>query len=53
MTLTAEYAWEAEGVQLEVTYIVCRKGVVAQWLVLRHIFKVCAREKVYEGGVDQ
>ena len=32
------------------TYIGIRQGTVAQWVTLRPIFEVHAREKGYEGG---
>ena len=32
------------------TYIGRRQATVAQWVALRPLFEVCAREKGYEGG---
>ena len=40
---------EAEGAQLEATYIGRRKGIVAQWVALRPILKLCTRDKGYKG----
>ena len=39
-----------EGVQLAAMYIGRRQGEVSQWVALRSIFEVCAREQGYEGG---
>ena len=36
--------------QSAMKYLERRKGAVAQWVVLRPIFEVCARDAVYEGG---
>ena len=41
---------EAAGTQLAMTYIGRRKATVAQWVALRPLLEVCAREKGYEGG---
>ena len=38
------------GMKSVVTHIRCRQGTVEQWVALRPIFKLCAREKGYEGG---
>ena len=37
----------------EATYIGCRQRVVASWVALLPIFKVCAREKGYAVGRGQ
>ena len=34
------------------TYLDRRQEIVAEWVALRPIFYVCARETVYEGGGD-
>ena len=36
--------------KLAMTYIGRRQATVAQWVALRPLFEVCAREKGYEGG---
>ena len=41
---------EATGTQLAMTYIGIRKANVAQWVVLRPIFEVCAGNTGNEGG---
>ena len=46
----AEVVREAAGTQSAMTYIGIRQATVAQWVVLRSLFKMCAREKGYEGG---
>ena len=38
------------GTQSEMTYIGRRHKTVAQWVTLRPIFEVCARETGSEGG---
>ena len=40
---------EAEGTQLARTYIGRRQATVSQWVALRPLFDVCAREIWYEG----
>ena len=40
----AEVVQETTGTQLEMTYNGRRQGTVVQWVVLRPIFEVCARE---------
>ena len=40
----------AAWIQLEATYIGRRKGKVNQWVEMRPIFEVCARDQGYEGG---
>ena len=46
----AEVLWESAGTQSEMTYIGRRQASVENWVALRPLFKVCAREKVYEGS---
>ena len=41
---------EAEGTQSMRIYIERRKATVAQWVALRPLFEICARETGYEGG---
>ena len=41
---------EATGLQSEMTYIGRWQVTVAQWVALRPLFEVCAREKGYGGG---
>ena len=40
----------ANGMKTVAKYIVCRKGVIMQWVALRPIFSVSAWEKGFEGG---
>ena len=49
-TLGAEGIREAAGTQSARIYIERRQATVAQWVVLRPLFDVCARETGYEGG---
>ena len=44
----AEGAREADGIQLEMTYIGRRKETVAQWVALRPLFEVCEGENGYK-----
>ena len=44
---------EAAGTQSEITYIVRQQATVSQWVALRSMFEVCAREKGYKGGWSQ
>ena len=46
----AEGVREAVGTQSARTYIEQRQATVAQWVALRPLFEVCARETGYEGG---
>ena len=46
----AEGVRETSGTQSARTYIWRRQENVAQWMVLRPIFEVCARDTWYEGG---
>ena len=46
----AEEVKEAVGDRLATTYIGSRQEMVAPWVVLRLVFDVYARDKVYEGG---
>ena len=46
----AEVIREAAGTQLDRIYIERRQANVAQWVALRPLFEVCAREKGYKGG---
>ena len=41
---------EAAGTQSEIIYIVRQQATVSQWVALRSMFEVCAREKGYKGG---
>ena len=41
---------EAVGTQLARNYIERRQATVAQWVALRPLFEVCARETWYAGG---
>ena len=50
VTPWAEVVRKAVGTQSAMTYIGRRQGTVAQWVALRLIFKVCARDTGYEGG---
>ena len=47
VTLVVGEVQEAAGTQSEDTYIFRRHGTVAQWVALRPIFEVCARENGY------
>ena len=49
-TPRAELVQEAAVTQLVMTYIGRRQATVEQWVALRSLFKVCARDKGYEGG---
>ena len=49
VTPKAEVVREALDNQSSTNYIRRRKGVVAQWVALRPIFKVCAMEKFCDG----
>ena len=49
VTPRVEVFQEAAVTQLEMTYIGRRQGMAAQWMALRPIFEVYAREKGYEG----
>ena len=40
----------ANGMKTVAKYIVCRKGVIMQWVALRPIFSVSAWGKGFEGG---
>ena len=44
-----EIVQEAAGMQLVMTYIGRHQETVAQWVELRLIFELCARERVYKG----
>ena len=44
-TPEAEGVREAAGMKSEMTYIWIRHATVAQWVVLRPLFEVCARDK--------
>ena len=46
----SEVIQEAAGTQSARIYIERRKATVAQWVPLRPLFEVCARETGYEGG---
>ena len=46
----AEEVQEAAGTQLAKTYIGRIQEMVAQWVALRPIIKLCIREMGYEGG---
>ena len=46
----AEGLREAAGTQSEIIYIEIWKATVAQWVALRPLFEVCARDPGYEGG---
>ena len=46
----AEGIREAAGTWSERTYIERRQETVAQWVALRPLFQVCAKETGYEGG---
>ena len=41
---------EAVGTKSARTYIERRRATVEQWVVLRPLFEVCAKETWYEGG---
>ena len=43
----SEVILEAEGTQLDGIYIERQRETVAQWVVLRPLFEVCARETGY------
>ena len=47
----AEGIREAAGTQLDRIYIERCQTTVAQWVALRPLFEVCARETGYEGGL--
>ena len=45
---------EAAGMKSTAIYIGYRQGMLAQWVALHPLLKVCTREKVYEwGGVTR
>ena len=46
----AECKQESAGTQSARIYIEQRQANVAQWVALRLLFEVCARETGYEGG---
>ena len=46
----AEVTREGLGNQSESIYIEQQQATVAQWVALRPLFEVCARETGYEGG---
>ena len=59
MRQSGDGTWEtpgAEGIQEEAVtqsvriYIEIRQATVAQWVAIRPLFEVCARETGYEGG---
>ena len=49
-TTGVEGILEAAGTQSARIYIEQRQATVAQWVALRPLFDVCARETGYEGG---
>ena len=49
-TPIAEEVQEAVGTQSDMTYIGRQKATMTQWVALRPLFEVCARDKGYEGG---
>ena len=46
----AEFIREAGGTQLGSIYIEQQQATIAQWVALRPLFELCARETWYEGG---
>ena len=50
MTPRAEVLQEAAGTQYAMKYIGRRNRKVSQWVDLRYIFELCAREIGYKGG---
>ena len=50
VTPSVELVWEAAVTKSEMTYTGRRKGMAAQWVVLRTTFEVCKRGKGYEWG---
>ena len=48
VTPAASAFLEASGMQSEATYIGSRQGVVSQWVEMRPIFEIYARDKYYE-----
>ena len=49
-TSGAEGVREAAGMKSKMTYIWIRHATMAQWVVLRPLFEVCARETDYKCG---
>ena len=49
-TPDAEGVREAAGMQSARTYIGIQQATMAQWVALRPLFEVCARETLYKGG---